>query len=263
MQLISPSGATVTLHDRTGGEEDNLREFYDVPQLTGEDVAGIWRLKVIDHAAGGTGSLVRWVLRAADTRLAPVADFFASMSFLSVELNDFSFDRSGCEGGFITGWHWDFGDGATSTEREPTHVYAADGTYAVTLTVTDNEGNTDSLTREVVATRPPPELAIERITRNRATFEFSVDLTWSGAEGTLVQLHRNSQLVDIPNNDGAHRDTFRRFETSYSCRSASCRAPSAPTRSAWSSATHSTAVDCRRKRRSSCSETTASRWRAP
>ncbi len=37
-------------------------------------------------------------------------------------------------GSLATGWHWDFGDGATSTEQSPAHTYAAPGTYTVQLT---------------------------------------------------------------------------------------------------------------------------------
>lgn len=39
-------------------------------------------------------------------------------------------------------YHWDFGDGSTSTERNPTHVYEKSGEYEYNLTVTDNSGAT-------------------------------------------------------------------------------------------------------------------------
>jgi outer membrane protein assembly factor BamB len=39
-------------------------------------------------------------------------------------------------------WYWDFGDDTTSTDRNPTHTYTALGEYTVTLTVTDNTGDT-------------------------------------------------------------------------------------------------------------------------
>lgn len=47
----------------------------------------------------------------------------------------------------IKTWAWDFGDGNTSTEQNPTHTYATAGTYTVTLTVTSDKG-TDSATGE-------------------------------------------------------------------------------------------------------------------
>lgn len=43
--------------------------------------------------------------------------------------------------GQITSWHWDFGDGTTSTEQNPIHTYQEDGVhYTVTLTVSGPEG---------------------------------------------------------------------------------------------------------------------------
>jgi chitodextrinase len=50
------------------------------------------------------------------------------------------FDKSRDPNGIVTDWYWDFGDGSTSTEREPAHVYAGPGTYWVSLTVTDDDG---------------------------------------------------------------------------------------------------------------------------
>ncbi len=45
-------------------------------------------------------------------------------------------------------YEWDFGDGKTSTEAQPTHVYNSEGNFTVTLKVTDDKGGTDVATRE-------------------------------------------------------------------------------------------------------------------
>ena len=50
----------------------------------------------------------------------------------------------------IDGWLWNFGDGATSTEQNPQHQYAADGTYNVSLTVTFQDGSTLGASGQVV-----------------------------------------------------------------------------------------------------------------
>jgi PKD repeat protein len=45
-------------------------------------------------------------------------------------------------------YEWNFGDGKTSTEVEPVHVYDSEGTFTVTLKVTDDKGSTTEYTRE-------------------------------------------------------------------------------------------------------------------
>jgi hypothetical protein len=46
-------------------------------------------------------------------------------------------------------WLWNFGDGSTSTEQSPTHVYATIGTYTITLT-SYNHNCTSSVTKVIV-----------------------------------------------------------------------------------------------------------------
>ena len=70
-------------------------------------------------------------------------------------LVDFSWHRTGLDVQFrnrtdrAVSWTWSFGDGAISTERSPTHTYAAAGTYTVTLTAVSAGGLGASLTRSV------------------------------------------------------------------------------------------------------------------
>ncbi|MCI5055045.1 MAG: PKD domain-containing protein [Flavobacteriales bacterium] len=64
--------------------------------------------------------------------------------------------------GQIVSYSWDFGDGSTSIQSNPTHSYGAPGTYNVTLNVTDNEGNVGSNTT-VAVIDPPTDIEDESI----------------------------------------------------------------------------------------------------
>jgi PKD repeat protein len=57
-------------------------------------------------------------------------------------------DGSTDAGGRIVSWRWDFGDGGSSTDQNPAHIYAS-GTYTVTLTVTDDRGQTATASQRV------------------------------------------------------------------------------------------------------------------
>ena len=82
---------------------------------------------------------------------APTAAFAPSCTDLSCS---FDSDASSDPDGNIAGWHWTFGDGSSSDEANPSHTYGSANTYSVTLTVTDNDGATDSETQQVTVNAP-------------------------------------------------------------------------------------------------------------
>jgi len=53
---------------------------------------------------------------------------------------------TGTSSAFIQSWNWDFGDGASSILKDPSHIYTTSGIYTVTLTVTDVNGCLNSTT---------------------------------------------------------------------------------------------------------------------
>jgi PKD repeat protein len=53
-------------------------------------------------------------------------------------------DKSRDDDGAVTSWLWQFGDGFISVEQNPDHSYSSKGHYQVTLTVTDDDGASDS-----------------------------------------------------------------------------------------------------------------------
>lgn len=82
----------------------------------------------------------------------PTANFTDTVSGLTVSFVDTSTDT----GGTITSRSWNFGDSSTSTAQNPTHTYAASGSYNVTETVTDSNAKTASHNASVTVGAPPP-----------------------------------------------------------------------------------------------------------
>lgn len=67
-----------------------------------------------------------------------VADFVMDYVYGTVLTVQFTGDTTGV----AESWEWDFGDGTTSTEQNPTHTYDEAGVYKVTLTVVLEDGST-------------------------------------------------------------------------------------------------------------------------
>lgn len=89
-------------------------------------------------------------LKLTSDRLAPVAglkaDVRSGFAPLTVKFSD--------DSKMANSWAWDFGDGGTSTEKNPTHVFAAVGKYTVKLTATNEIGTNEKIETEYINVTP-------------------------------------------------------------------------------------------------------------
>lgn len=92
-------------------------------------------------ALGGSGSL--------PSNADPKADFSYSCSGLACSLTSKSTDSGD---GTIEIYAWDLGDGTTANTASVSHTYSESKSYEVSLTVTDNEGGSDTIVQTLTVT---------------------------------------------------------------------------------------------------------------
>ncbi|MFC5045910.1 PKD domain-containing protein [Aquimarina hainanensis] len=83
-----------------------------------------------------------------DNNLPPLANFSVQVSCDEVQFTDETFNQA-------TEYLWDFGDGTTATEQNPTHTYTANGNYTITLTSTNPYGKNVNIKKDIVSINLP------------------------------------------------------------------------------------------------------------
>ncbi len=112
---------------------------------------GVYRVVLLVRDASGRTARAERVLRILAPELT--ADFAWDPEEPTVLHHIRFLDLSEGE---VVAWHWDFGDGETSSEHEPVHRYSHKGTFYVSLTVTDAYGNRASVTKALTVVNIPP-----------------------------------------------------------------------------------------------------------
>ena len=79
--------------------------------------------------------------------------------------------------GNVSGWNWDFGDGTTSTEQNPTHTYSTPGTYTVILTVTGPGGDKSKIQTNYITVNYPAPIAGFDTNTTKGTAPLNVKFT--------------------------------------------------------------------------------------
>jgi len=88
-------------------------------------------------------------IRASNYIIPPIANFTFEPLYPTTGTTVYFNSTSTDADGYIDSWLWNFGDGNISYEQNPTHQYACDGTYNVTLTVVDNDGATNTTSKQI------------------------------------------------------------------------------------------------------------------
>jgi len=100
---------------------------------------------------------------------------------------------------FPTSWAWAFGDGQTSTQQNPTHVYATAGTYSVTLIATNAYGS-DTLVQFVTVGVINASMTVSGIQMVGQTLQFTgtapgaTSYLWDFGDGFLSSLQSPTHI---------------------------------------------------------------------
>ncbi|MFP5362537.1 MAG: discoidin domain-containing protein [Thermoleophilia bacterium] len=170
-------------------DADNCRDTDSAGRCTAIDFATGWYgavdlqaapgggLLFVEFGDGGpNGSIKRFVYTAGNKAPTAVADADPRFGAAPLEVQ-FSGARSSDPEGTALTYLWDFGDGSASTTvRDPRHVYAANGSYTASLTVSDGE-RSDTDTVVISPGNTPP----------RATLSAPLD----------ESLYRAGQTIDL------------------------------------------------------------------
>ncbi len=154
VDLTSPRGTSIRLHNTTGGSKDDIKWWYDnqtavdgpgfLEDFTEEPSSGIWTLSVRDKASGYTGKIDEWRLNLYSNPPAPNITGFAPKSPIydfigATRTFSISVDQTVNLTWYINGTQVGFNKSATDALY--TNNSAVKGTWIVKATATNEKGN--------------------------------------------------------------------------------------------------------------------------
>jgi len=129
------------------------------------------------------------VKRSSGPVSAPVANFLASSTLGIAPLTVTFTDQSS---GSPVAWTWTFGDGTSSTTKNPSHLYSSPGSYTVTLLVRNSAGETSTKTAAIVVTpQPTGDLPSDVLNLTNWKLTLPVNTSHAGAPDEYLQPELN------------------------------------------------------------------------
>ncbi len=91
-------------------------------------------------------------------------------------------------------WSWDFGDGQSSTETHPEHVYSSPGVYTVSLTVTNAMGSDLLVLTDLIEVEPAPTFLVLQALEDSQVRQASPDTNYGGEPTMRVRQQLSSDF---------------------------------------------------------------------
>ena len=132
----------------------------------------------------------------------PHASFTNSCSDLVCSFTDTSTDTDGA----LVAWRWDFGEGSSATGQSISHTYAEAGTYAVSLTVTDENGATDSTAQSLAVASSSAGTITLTALGYKVKGLLKASLSWDGATSSNMDIYRNGIKIANSTQGGSYTD---------------------------------------------------------
>ncbi len=195
-----PSSSSYDCRPYTSGNTENCS--FASPQV------GTYYVMVRGYSSFAGVSLVGSYDGGTSTNTPPVSVFTYSCTDLNCT---FDGNASSDSDGNLVSYSWDFGDGNSASGSTSSHSFASAGDYTVSLTVTDNDGASDTSSQTITVSDGSSGNITLSASGYKVRGDKFVDLTWSGAAGSNVDVYRtkNSGTVMFTTaNDGAHTDSF-------------------------------------------------------
>lgn len=170
---------------------------------------GVYSVKLVVRNANGIDQIER--VDYITVYPSPTANFNANITLGCVPVQVSFTDLSTSSDGSIVAWEWDFGDGTSSNQKNPTHNYANTGFYTVSLTVTSNNGCKRTVTRaryirvvDGVSTNFTYDFArscrapIGVNFRNQSSGPGNISYTWNFGNGQTSTTRNPSTIYNTP-----------------------------------------------------------------
>jgi PKD repeat protein len=141
------------------------------------------------------------------------AEFVSSTRRGSIPLTSYFTNRSV---GNIVSWLWDFGDGTTSTLKNPSHTYTAIGNYTVKLTATASNGDTRTETKQNYIRAVVYEKSVDNVDYPKVHYGSKTILFRKDLEIPEDELKYNRMFYLACNSGNYFIDTFHRGVMYYS-----------------------------------------------